>query len=32
VLLFFFLGAGEEEREGEQVLLAWALGSSADKG
>jgi hypothetical protein len=24
-LLFFFLGSGEREREGEQVLLTWAL-------
>jgi hypothetical protein len=29
-LLFFFLGSGEREREGEQVLLTWALGPSAD--
>jgi hypothetical protein len=24
--LIFFLGSGEREREGEQVLLTWALG------
>jgi hypothetical protein len=30
-LLFFFLSAGEEEREGKQVLLTWALGSSANR-
>jgi hypothetical protein len=30
-LLFFFLGSGEREREGEQVLLTWALGPSANK-
>jgi hypothetical protein len=30
-LLFFFLSAGEKEREGEQVLLTWALGSSANR-
>jgi hypothetical protein len=28
--LFFFLSVGEEEREGEQVLLTWALGFSAN--
>jgi hypothetical protein len=28
--LFFFLGSGEREREGEQVLLTWALGASAN--
>jgi hypothetical protein len=29
--LIFFLGPGERKREGEQVLLTWALGSSADR-
>jgi hypothetical protein len=29
--LIFFLGSGEREREGEQVLLTWALGASADR-
>jgi hypothetical protein len=29
--LIFFLGSGERERKGEQVLLTWALGSSAIK-
>jgi hypothetical protein len=29
--LFFYLGAREERREGEQVLLTWALGPSAIK-
>jgi hypothetical protein len=30
--LIFFLGSGEREREreGEQVLLTWALGSSVN--
>jgi hypothetical protein len=28
-LLFFFPGSGEREREGEQVLLTWALGTGA---
>jgi hypothetical protein len=28
--LIFFLGPGEREREGEQVLLTWALGASAN--
>jgi hypothetical protein len=28
--LFFYLGAEEERREGEQVLLTWELGSRAN--